>query len=216
VLKILAIKAMLRRKEIDIQPLGFQESGKTIVKFHDLLERGNYALQFIKKCVNYLLEEIEPPLPSGIIYEHEMVAPKIQDNIVVRAVGIVVIIAMAFYMTYAFMRVTTGFTFLDMALALFFGAFYYVLIKHYRFDVGGILFVIVPLTIFTTLISPPLMGSMVLIPLMIMMVLLNLKNIFNNRAKIRLIITNTSLLIRAPKYYHSPLTYGGELRPRVQ
>jgi len=172
--------------------------------------RGNIVLQFLKKCVNYVLEEIEPPKPDGIIYEHEMVLPKIQDNIVIRAAGIIVTVATAFYMAYVFMRVTIGFTFVDMALTLFFGAFYYVLIKHYRFGMGGILCVVVPLVMFTTLISPPLAVPMIIAPLLIIQVLLFLKGALNNRDKIRLIITHTSLLIRAPKWYESLILRGSE------
>ena len=165
-------------------------------------------MQLLKKCVSYLLEEIGPPKPSGIIYEHEMVLPEIQESIVIRAAAIVVLI----YMFYVFIYVITELTFVEMALALFFGSFYYVLIKHYRFGLRGILLVLVPLTIITTtLTSPTVMGPVIVVPLVIMLVLLNLQSFFNNRAKIRLIITHTNLLIRAPRHYHTPFVYGSVL-----
>ena len=200
-LKILAIKPMLRRKEIDIQPLGFQESGKAIVKFHDLLERGNYALQFIKKCVNYLLEEIGPPKPSGIIYEHEMKLPKKQwfsiSSLILPAVWLVhTVVTLYFLNLFASM-----FTFVETTFFLLLGVFYYILIKHYRLGLGGILLVLVPLTIVTMLISmTPRTHGVVFGPFMIIVpYMLALPNYFNDGLKIRLIITNTDLLIRAPK-----------------
>ena len=47
-----------------------------------LTEGRNIVLQILKKCVRYLLEEIEPPKPNEIIYEHERI--KTWYNIVER------------------------------------------------------------------------------------------------------------------------------------
>jgi len=140
-----------------------------------------------------------------------MLLPKIHENIVLRVAGIVIMTAAAGYLLFALIVVAADFTFVEMAMVLPFATFFYILIKHYSFDMYGILFVVVPLTILTEFISSGSWLPVVLFPLVMIKALLCLKYFLNNRAKIRLIITHTNLLIRAPYYYHSPLTYGGEL-----
>ena len=169
---------------------------------HGLTEGRNIVLQFFNKCVRYLLEEIEPPALTRIIYEHEMVF----QSTAARVVGIVLFVAHT-AITLFFLILFAGVaTFLEMTLYLLVGLFYYALIKYYRLRLGGILLVLVPLTIVTMFISPTIATyTVIYFPLIgVTPYLLKLPGYFNNKYKIRLIITDTDLLIRAPKEVSGP------------